>query len=234
MSTPRRVPALVAVADAAEDGDGAEVGEAAKSRKAVSTWAASSRVGSRTSTRARPWAPRRVRIGQREGGRLAGAGLGGGDEVAAGQDDGDGPQLDGRGIGVAGGLDAAEHGFGEIESFERHDNGGDLAQRSGISRHQARPQGRPGKIGRPAAETPRVRRKEKGRSPVGAPSLGIENRPQRAEIALSSGARRHDRGRRRRRSRRVTFARRRRQSPDRRRHRRRSHRRGGLPSDELR
>ena len=38
---------------------------------------------------------------QQEGGRLAGAGLGGGDEVAAGEDGRDGLGLDGRRLGVA-------------------------------------------------------------------------------------------------------------------------------------
>jgi len=38
---------------------------------------------------------------QREAGGLAGAGLRGGEQVAAGEDDGNGLRLDGRGRGVA-------------------------------------------------------------------------------------------------------------------------------------
>jgi len=38
---------------------------------------------------------------QREAGGLAGAGLGGGEQIAAGENDGDGLRLDGRGLGVA-------------------------------------------------------------------------------------------------------------------------------------
>src|SRR3954470_14097028 len=95
-----------------------------KSRKAVSTWAASSRVGSSTSTRG-PRASclaRRARTGsaeaaglpgagwggggggqrgQREGRGLAGAGLGGANQVAPAEHDGDGAQLDRRRIDVA-------------------------------------------------------------------------------------------------------------------------------------
>jgi hypothetical protein len=59
--------------------------------------------------------------GQRERGCFTCAGLGGGDEIAATKDDGDRAQLDGRGIGVTGGLDAAENIFGQIESFKGHD-----------------------------------------------------------------------------------------------------------------
>jgi len=42
-----------------------------------------------------------VEDGQREGGRLAGAGLGGGEDVAAGEDDRDGPFLHRRRLGVS-------------------------------------------------------------------------------------------------------------------------------------
>ena len=45
--------------------------------------------------------PEAVEDRQREGGGLAGAGLGGGEDVAAGEDEGDGLRLDGRGLGVA-------------------------------------------------------------------------------------------------------------------------------------
>jgi hypothetical protein len=59
--------------------------------------------------------------GQGKGGGFAGAGLGGADEVAAAEDDRNRAKLDRRGIGVAGGLDAAENGLGKLESFEGHE-----------------------------------------------------------------------------------------------------------------
>ena len=62
--------------------------------------------------------------GQRESRGLARARLRGTNEVAAAKHDGNGAQLDGRRIGVAGGLHAAEDGIGKIKSFERHGESG--------------------------------------------------------------------------------------------------------------
>jgi hypothetical protein len=52
----------------------------------------------------------RVHDRKEEGRGLAGAGLGGGEEVVAGQDLGDGLGLDGGGLGVAQVVDGLEHG----------------------------------------------------------------------------------------------------------------------------
>jgi hypothetical protein len=49
-----------------------------------------------------------VEDGEGEGGGFAGAGLGGGDEIAAGEDDGNRLLLDGRGRGVTFGGDGAD------------------------------------------------------------------------------------------------------------------------------
>ena len=57
---------------------------------------------------------------QEEGGRLAGAGLGGGDEVAAGEDGGDGLGLDGRRLGVAHLAGGLHQGGMQAEGLERH------------------------------------------------------------------------------------------------------------------
>ena len=78
-------------------------------RTLSSTCAASSRVGVTMSART-GWrrAKSCVRLrreplqqGQREAGGLAGAGLGGAEQVAAGEDYGNGLRLDGGGLGVA-------------------------------------------------------------------------------------------------------------------------------------
>jgi hypothetical protein len=59
---------------------------------------------------------------QGEAGGLAGAGLGGGEQVAAGQDDGDGLRLDGGGRGVALLGDSAEQLGLQPEGIERRAN----------------------------------------------------------------------------------------------------------------
>ena len=51
--------------------------------------------------------------GQREGGGLAGAGLGAADDVLAGQDQGNGAQLNGSGLDVAHGLYSIEELIGK-------------------------------------------------------------------------------------------------------------------------
>jgi hypothetical protein len=112
--------ALVAVADAAEDGDGAQVGEAGEIAEGGLDLGGELARGLEDEDAGFAVVAEPRQDGQREGRGLAGAGLGGADDVAAAEHDGNRAQLDGRGIGIAGGLDAAEHGFGEIESFERH------------------------------------------------------------------------------------------------------------------
>jgi len=64
---------------------------------------------------------RRQALQQREGeaGRLAGAGLGGAEEVASREDDGDGLGLDGGGFGVALLRDRAKQLGREPETFKR-------------------------------------------------------------------------------------------------------------------
>ena len=68
-------------------------------------------------TRARTPCPpaEALQDGQHEGGRLAGAGLGAADDVAAGDDLGNGLLLDGRRLLVAEPLDCVEHGVVEAE-----------------------------------------------------------------------------------------------------------------------
>jgi hypothetical protein len=56
--------------------------------------------------------------GEREPGGLAGAGLGGAEEVAAGEDDGDGLRLDGGGLRVALLRDGAKQLGQQPEAFE--------------------------------------------------------------------------------------------------------------------
>ena len=87
----------------------------------VSTWAASSRVGTSTSARsARGPVEQAGEDRQQERGGLAGAGLGGGDQVAAREDHRDGLALDRGGLGVAGGAHALEDGLGQPEGLECH------------------------------------------------------------------------------------------------------------------
>jgi hypothetical protein len=111
---------LVAVADATEDGDRAQVGETGEIAKGgfdlgreLAGWFEDEHAE----------APVRAQVGkdrQGERGGFAGAGLGRGDEVAAGKDDGNGPQLDGRGIRVTGSLDTAHDWLGKVECFKWH------------------------------------------------------------------------------------------------------------------
>ena len=61
---------------------------------------------------------------EREAGGLAGAGLGGAEEVAAGEDDGDGLGLDGRGLRIALLLDGAQQLGQQPEAFEGRTNSG--------------------------------------------------------------------------------------------------------------
>jgi hypothetical protein len=56
---------------------------------------------------------------KREAGRLAGAGLGGAEEVASGEDDGNGLRLDGGGFGVALLRDRAKQLGDQPEAFKR-------------------------------------------------------------------------------------------------------------------
>jgi hypothetical protein len=55
---------------------------------------------------------------QGEAGGLAGAGLRGGEKIAAGENDGDGLRLDGGGLGVALLGDSAEQLGGKAETLE--------------------------------------------------------------------------------------------------------------------
>jgi hypothetical protein len=57
--------------------------------------------------------------GQRESGRLAGAGLRGAEEIASGEDDGNGLGLDGGGFGVALLRDCAKQLGQQPEAFKR-------------------------------------------------------------------------------------------------------------------
>ena len=81
---------------------------------AVSTWAANSRVGSRTSSRGCGlcW-PSSREDRQRERRGLAGAGLRAADHVLPGEDQRNGAKLNGRGLDVTHGLHAFEHGLGK-------------------------------------------------------------------------------------------------------------------------
>ena len=62
--------------------------------------------------------PEAAHRGKQEGGRLARAGLGGGEQVTALEDVGDGLGLDGRGLLVAERLDGLEDGLGKTEVGE--------------------------------------------------------------------------------------------------------------------
>ena len=46
--------------------------------------------------------------------------VGGTDEVPTAKHDRDGPQLDGSGLGITGGLHSAENGIRKVESAKRH------------------------------------------------------------------------------------------------------------------
>ena len=98
-------------------------------RTLSSTWSASSRVGGEDEGADGARAGRAgggveaLEHRQHEGGRLAGAGLGAGEQVAAGEDERDGLGLDGRGLGVALVRDGAEELGREPEVIEGH--GGD-------------------------------------------------------------------------------------------------------------
>jgi hypothetical protein len=63
--------------------------------------------------------PQEVEDRQGEGGGLAGPGLGGGEQVASGKDDGNGLRLDGGGFGVALLRDCAKQLGREPEAFKR-------------------------------------------------------------------------------------------------------------------
>ena len=89
------------------------------------TWAASSRVGTSTSRRGAREprgfgcsSARLLQQRQREGRRLAGAGLGGGQQVAAVVDGGNGALLDGRRGDVAQFLDGAQEFGRQAELIE--------------------------------------------------------------------------------------------------------------------
>ena len=99
---------------------------------------------------------------QREGGGLAGARLGGGEDVAAGEDEGNGGGLDGGGLRVALALDGgeqlgreAEVGEGQGGLLVRHGARGSAlvtssgARRLRASRHPARPGGVGERVGHP-------------------------------------------------------------------------------------
>ena len=65
-----------------------------------------------------------IEDGQHEGGRFPSARLGGGHEVAAFEDDGNGFALDWSGGGEVGGLDGIKKPLVEFEVVELHDNRG--------------------------------------------------------------------------------------------------------------
>ena len=96
---------LGAMRHAAEDHGGREAKACRRAQRKLSAiWLANSRVGLKTSTRqplrgaARLWVAKIMENGKREGGCLAGAGLGDADEVAARQDGRNGLGLDRGGI----------------------------------------------------------------------------------------------------------------------------------------
>ena len=115
------VGTLGTIADTTEDRDGADIGEAGEIAKRGFDLRGEFARGLEHEHAGAPVLAEAGEDGQRERRRLAGAGLGGSNEVAATKDDGDRAQLNGRGIGVTGGLDAAENIFGQIESFKGHD-----------------------------------------------------------------------------------------------------------------
>ena len=107
--------ALHAVADAAEDGDRADIGktgEVAERGFDLSGEFARRLEDEHASAAVRTEARE---DGQGEGRRFAGTGLGRGDEIAAAEDDGDGAKLNRSRIRVTSGLDAAEDLLREIE-----------------------------------------------------------------------------------------------------------------------
>ena len=109
-STPRlQVLALPAVAHAAVDHGRAQVGELAKVAERLLDLQRQLARGLEDEAAQRPVPAEALQDRQGEGGRLAGAGLGGADDVAAGEHERDGLHLDGRGLGVAHLL----HGVGE-------------------------------------------------------------------------------------------------------------------------
>ena len=116
-----RTLALRAVADAAEHGDRAQIGEAGEVAESGFHLGGELARGLEDEDAGAAVVTEAGEDGQREGRGFTRAGLRRSDEIAATEDDGDRAQLDGRGIGVTGGLDAAENVFGEIECFEGHD-----------------------------------------------------------------------------------------------------------------
>jgi hypothetical protein len=103
---------------AAVDGDGADFGEAAEAEEFVGDLAGEFAGGGDDENFDGVVVFEHGHGGQAEGGGLAGAGAGLGDEVFAGEDDGDGGGLDGGGGFVAGGDGAGEDLRGEVEVGE--------------------------------------------------------------------------------------------------------------------
>ena len=115
--------ALIAITNPAENRDGAQVGEAGEIAKGGFNLGGKFAGGLKHQHAGFTVGAQTGQNRQREGRGLTGAGLGGADDIATAQHEGNGAQLNGRGIGIAGGLDAAQDGFGKIESFKRHEIG---------------------------------------------------------------------------------------------------------------
>ena len=88
-------------------------------------WRASSRVGARISARGDPGDALRVleretmQDGKREGGSLAGPGLGDAEQIAALGEEGNGLRLDRRRLEIVLGLQRKLQGLGKAETVER-------------------------------------------------------------------------------------------------------------------
>jgi hypothetical protein len=117
-----QVAALFAVADAAVDDGGAQVGEAAAIAEGGLHLGGEFAGGFEDDhARADGLVGAELREnGKGERGGLARAGLRRADQVASGEDNRDGAQLDGRGIGVAHGLHSAQHVGRQPEFSEWH------------------------------------------------------------------------------------------------------------------
>jgi hypothetical protein len=161
-------------------------------------------VGSSTSTRGPAVRGEAREDGQRKGRGLAGARLRGADQVAAGEHDGNGAELDGSRIGVTGGLDAAENGLGELRALKGMTDLVCQTERSEESKGHSLQSGRtnPGCADSSPLSPDKRRRlrapcEHKKRKRDGAPKELRPSKIQFVETSLSNDARR-DRDRHRR------------------------------------
>ena len=180
---------------AVDDGRSGAAPSGRRSRTLSSTCMASSRVGTRIRTRTGwrageklvlAWARSRSRIGQDEGGGLAGAGLGGGEDVAALEDERDGRRLDRGGGRIAFLGDGAEEIGREAERVEgqawapawrsRRDPGAGSSRRQGPDRRRESE-----RRSRAARSIPEI-----GGAPVRPP---VRRRPVQRMVGLASAGR---------------------------------------------